>query len=177
MDAHRTLVRQFRQVVFLASLVCAFSTIHAIQYYSQLDHDSDMDESDQDDTGNNNEDMDDTDNNNEDINDTDNNNEYHNLQSTCYSDYTSIHDTSNPADTSSNSGKANGRWTDQEISLLLDYIEENCSLHTPRGLNLKKSQFNKARDTVKSKDASQCHYKWGHVRTVLFMRVYFTDFV
>jgi hypothetical protein len=28
---------------------------------------------------------------------------------------------------------------------------------------MKKSEFNKAHDTVKSKDAAQCHYKWGHV--------------
>ena len=87
-------------------------------------------------------------------------------QETSHSDFTSTHDTSYPADTSSNSGKANttGRWTDQEITLLLDYIEAHCPLSTSRGLSLKKTQFNKARDTVKSKDASQCHYKWGHVR-------------
>ena len=77
--------------------------------------------------------------------------------------------TSNPADTSSSSGPSGkashgGRWTDQETSLLLDYIEAHCPLNTSRGFNLKKSQFNKARDVVKSKDASQCHYKWGHVR-------------
>ena len=34
-----------------------------------------------------------------------------------------------------------------------------------RGTNLKKSGFNKAHDMVKSKDAAQCHYKWGHVST------------
>ena len=36
---------------------------------------------------------------------------------------------------------------------------------TSRGTNLKKSDFNKAHDTVKLKDAAQCHYKWGHVST------------
>ena len=144
MDAH-TLIRQFRQVVSLASLACVFSGIHTIQY-SLLDHNM-MDDS--------------------------------NLQendSASYSGFTSTPDTisnpadtsnpantSNPGDTSSNSGKASGRWTDQEITLLLDYVETHCSLNTPRGLNLKKTQFNKARDMVKSKDASQCHYKWGHV--------------
>ena len=36
---------------------------------------------------------------------------------------------------------------------------------TSRGTNHKKSDFNKAHDAVKSKDAAQCHYKWGHVST------------
>jgi hypothetical protein len=139
MDAD-TLRQQFRHIVSLASLAYIFSCIHAIQY-SLLDHNMD------------------------------DNSEYHtsnHLQETSHSeslDFTSTHDTSNPADTSSNSGKANttGRWTDQEITLLLDYVEAHCPLSTSRGLSLKKTQFNKARDTVKSKDASQCHYKWGHV--------------
>jgi hypothetical protein len=65
--------------------------------------------------------------------------------------------------TGSAAEKTSGRWTTDEINLLLDYIEANCVLTTARGLNLKKSQFNKARDTVKTKDAGQCHYKWGHV--------------
>jgi hypothetical protein len=138
MDTH-TLRQQFRHVVSLASLAYIFSSIHAIQY-SLLDHNT-MD-----------------DNNSEDHN---------NLQETSHSDFSSTHDTSNlgPAYASSNSGKANasGRWTDQEIILLLDYVEAHCPLSTTRGLNMKKTQFNKARDTIKSKDASQCHYKWGHV--------------
>lgn len=133
MDAH-TLIRQFRHIVSLTSLACVFSGIHTIQY-SLLDHD-----------------MDDIEDRNLQEND-----------STSHSGFTSTPDTSNPADTSSNSGKASGCWTDQEITLLLDYVEAHCSLNTSRGLNLKKTQFNKARDTVKSKDASQCHYKWGHV--------------
>jgi hypothetical protein len=150
MDAH-TLIRQFRHVVSLASLACVFSGIHTIQY-SLLVHDI----------------MDDIEDCSLQENDS---------TSPSHSGFISTPDTvsnpadtshpantSNPGDTSSNSGKASGRWTDQEITLLLDYVETHCSLNTPRGLNLKKTQFNKARDTVKSKDASQCHYKWGHVR-------------
>jgi hypothetical protein len=69
--------------------------------------------------------------------------------------------TEDPADTS---GKTSGRWTDQEISLLLDYIEAKGLLNTTRGLTLKKAQFTQAHEFVKSKDAMQCQYKWGHVR-------------
>jgi hypothetical protein len=68
--------------------------------------------------------------------------------------------TEDPADTF---GKSSGRWTDQEISLLLDYIEAKGLLNTTRGLTLKKAQFTQAQELVKSKDAMQCHYKWGHV--------------
>ena len=141
MDAH-SLKRQFRYVVSLASLAYIFSGIHAIQY-SQLGYDS-MDDNDSHD---------------------------HHLEpaSTSYSDFTSTHDTSTPADNSSISGKASGRWTEQEISLLLDYVEAHCPLESPSGLNLKKTHFKKARDTVKTKDASQCHYKWGRVRFFLFI--------
>ena len=97
--------------------------------------------------------------------------------STSHSGFTSTPDTSNPADTASSSGKASGRWTDQEITLLLDYVEAHCNLNTARGLNLKKTEFNKAHDTVKSKDASQCHYKWGHVCIYTIYKVYLTDLV
>ena len=134
MDAH-TLIRQFCHVVSFTSLACVFSGIHKIQY-SLLDHNM----------------MDVIENCNLQEND-----------STSHSGFTSTPNTSNPANTSSNSGKASGCWTDQEITLLLNYVKTHCSLNTPRGLNLKKTQFNKAQDTVKSKDASQCHYKWGHV--------------
>ena len=148
MDA--TLRRQFRHIVSLASLAYIFFAIHTIQY-SLLDHDMD-------DTGNNFEDQ-------------------SGWQETSHSDLTSTHNTSNPVDTStSNSGRAS-RWTDQEISLLLDYVEASCLLNTARGLNLKKSQFNKARDTVKSKDATQCQYKWGHVSIYINDGVYLTDFI
>lgn len=56
-----------------------------------------------------------------------------------------------------------GGLTEHEVKLLLDYVEANCTLTTGRGLNLKKSEFSKARATIKSKDVNQCHYKWGHV--------------
>jgi hypothetical protein len=151
----RTVLRQFRHVVSLASLAYIFSAVHAIQYslldydFSLLDGDYDMDDNDSD----------------------------HNLQSTSRSDFTSTHDQahdtseSNPANISSSSGnlKTNARWTDQEISLLLDYVEANCTLNpSSSGLSLKKSHFNKARDTVKTKDATKCHYKWSHVRIIYF---------
>ena len=139
MGAH-TLTRQFRHVASLASLAYIFSGIHALQYsLLASDYNSDMDD----------------------------NSEDHNQQESALTsnlDLTSAHDTSNHADTSSNSGRASGRWTDQEINLLLDYVEAHCHLNMSRGLSLKRSQFNKARDMIKSKDASQCHYKWGHVR-------------
>jgi hypothetical protein len=64
---------------------------------------------------------------------------------------------------SGTSEKTSGRWTDDEIQLLLHYVATKCTLTTARVLNLKKSQFNEARETVKTKDAGQCHYKWGHV--------------
>ena len=73
------------------------------------------------------------------------------------------------------SEKTSGRWTDSEVHLLLDYVEANCILTTPRGLNLKKTDFKKAHDMVKSKDAAQCHYKWGHVRTSVSMKVRATE--
>ena len=60
-----------------------------------------------------------------------------------------------------------GWWTDQEIKLLLDYVEANCSLNTASGLNLKKSAFTKAHAMVKTKDAKQCHYKWGNVCIII----------
>ena len=142
---------QFCHIVSLASLAYIFSAIHAIQY-SLLESDyNTMDPNGEDPT-------------------------HHTLQETAaltsYLDFTSsTPNTSNPANTSSSSGKASGHWTDQEITLLLNYVEAHCSLNTSRGLNLKKSQFNKARDTVKSKDASQCHYKWGHVHVCILVHI------
>lgn len=81
---------------------------------------------------------------------------------------TSTHNTQ-PATTSTSesSKKTSGRWTDNEIKLLLDYVESNCTLTTVRGFTLKKSEFNKAHATVKSKDATQCHYKWGQVHILI----------
>jgi hypothetical protein len=77
--------------------------------------------------------------------------------------------------TSENSEKTSGQWTKSEITLLLDYVEANCVLTTVRGLNLKKSKFNRAHATVKSKDAAQCHYKWGHVCFFIINNVFVTD--
>jgi hypothetical protein len=84
--------------------------------------------------------------------------------STNFSTSSSTQDTPASVSTSENIEKTSGRWTESEVVLLLDYVEANCVLMTARGLSLKKSEFNKARATVKSKDAAQCHYKWGHVR-------------
>ena len=123
MDAH-TLIWQLCHMISLTSLACVFSGVHTVQY-SLLNHDMN------------------------DIEDC-------NLQkndSTSHSGFTSTPDTSNPANTSSNSGKASGHWTDQEITLLLDHVEAHCSFNTLSGLNLKKTQFNKAHDTVKAKDS------------------------
>ena len=126
-----SLMCQFCHVVSLASLAYIFSGIHALQYsLNQLDYDT----------------MDD--------NHADNQLE-ENAPSTSHLDLTQAgastpsHDTSYPVDAGNLKASANGCWTDQEITLLLDYVEANCSLS--RGLNLKKSQFNKACDTVKSK--------------------------
>ena len=83
--------------------------------------------------------------------------------STDFSASSSTQDTPASISTSGNIEKTSGRWTESKIALLLDYVEANCVLMTARGLSLKKSEFNKARAMVKSKDAAQCHYKWGHV--------------
>ncbi len=131
-----SLIRHFRQILSLASLAYIFTSIHAIQY-SMRDH------SDHDTTPPNPQDTD----------------------SYCAS--SSAHNIPQAATTSNteHSEKTSGRWSNHEIMLLLDYVEENCTLTTARGLNLKKSEFNKARDSVRTKDTGQCHYKWGHVCT------------
>ena len=54
--------------------------------------------------------------------------------------------------TSESIKKTSGQWTDNEIKLLLNYIESNCTLTTTRGLTLKKFEFNKAHATIKSKN-------------------------
>ena len=77
--------------------------------------------------------------------------------STNFSALSSTHETLATTSTSENIEKTNSRWTEHEVNLLLDYIETNCILTTARGLNLKKSEFNKAQAIVKPKDASQCH--------------------
>ena len=152
-------LRQFRNAVSLASIAYIFSAIHAIQFSLRnlnTDYNSDSDS-----------DM-----------DTGNTEDPSHSQDASRSEFTPTF--SNPADVStSNPGKATagGSWTDQEISLLLDYVEANCPLTTSRGFSLKKSHFNKARETVKSKDASQCHYKWGHVGNYVDYVVYLIDLI
>ena len=71
--------------------------------------------------------------------------------------------------TSESLKKTSSRWTENEVTLLLDYVEGNCILTTVRGISLKKSDFNKAHTMVKSKDASQCHYEWGRVCIVIII--------
>jgi hypothetical protein len=79
-----------------------------------------------------------------------------------YSALSSTHDT--PATTTSaETVEKNKRWTDQEIELLLNYVERNSILTTQRGLNLKKSEFRGASNMIKTKDPTQCHSKWGRV--------------
>jgi hypothetical protein len=65
---------------------------------------------------------------------------------------------------------SSGRWSSDEIWLLLAYVKANCVFTAAKGINLKKSEFNKARDTVKSKTASQCHYKWGRVSVFFYQQ-------
>jgi hypothetical protein len=128
------------RVLNLNGVYLTFTTLHTIQY-SMQDH---------------------SDNNNHTTAQT-----TEDPDSTNFSASPSTHDT--PASISAeNIEKSSGRWTESEITLLLDYVETNCVLKTARGLNLKKSEFNKAHATVKSKDAAQCHYKWGHVCIFLY---------
>ena len=134
MDGH-TLIQCFRHIISLASLAYTFTVIHTIQY-SMRNHDNDNDD------------------------DAQTAGDY---ESTNFTVSSSTHDTPATASSSENIEKTSSRWTENEIKLLLDYVEANCVLTTARGLNLKKSEFNKAHATVKSKDANQCHYKWGHV--------------
>ncbi len=66
--------------------------------------------------------------------------------------------------------RTNRYWTHDEILLLLDHVEKCCTLTTARGTNLKASEFRQASTTIKTRTASQCHYKWGQVRRFLFNR-------
>ena len=68
-----------------------------------------------------------------------------------YSALSSTNDTLATPSTAGSAEKTGGRWNDQEINLLLNYVEQNCTLMTSRGTNLKKSDFNKAHDTVNRK--------------------------
>jgi len=86
----------------------------------------------------------------------------------------------NNASTTGNSNKnstSSGRWSPNEIQLLLNYVEAHCVLTTPRGLNLKKSDFTKAHETIKTKTAAQCHYKWGNVSIFIIQLVVLIDYL
>jgi hypothetical protein len=148
------LIQYFRQIISLASLAYIFTTIHAIQY-SMRDN-------------------------------TDDSNSTpaapplnpHDADSVYYSSASSsLHTFTQTATTSNTEGseKTSGQWTTDEILLLLEYVRENCVLTTMKGLNLKKTEFNKAREVVKTKDVGQCQYKWGHVHSILLsMRILMT---
>ena len=145
MDEHTpSLMQQFRHIISLASLACTFTTLHTLQYMQ------DHSQADNDNT-------------------TAQTTEDHDL--TTFPASSSTHNA--PVSTeNTEKASASSRWTESEITLLLDYIEANCVLMTSRGLTLKKTAFNKARDTVKTKDASQCHYKWGHARIFIFEKCF-----
>jgi hypothetical protein len=132
-----SLLQRFHYIISLSSLAYIFTAIHTIQYAMQ-DHDNN----------------DTTTQDHSDPSSHSASTSTHNIQPTTTS-------------TSESNKKANGRWTNDEIKLLLNYVESNCTLTSTRGLTLKKSEFNKARTTVKSKDAAQGHYKWGQVHILL----------
>ena len=132
------LIRRFRHIISLASLAYAFTILHTIQY-SMRDHDNLND---------------DTTAQLETAGDHD---------STNFS-ASSTHNTVNtPTASASENLEKTSKWTEAEVKLLLDYVEANCILTTARGLNLKKSEFNRASAVVRTKDSNQCHYKWGNV--------------
>jgi len=110
------LIWHFRQIISLTSLAYIFTTIHAIQY-SMRDHVDDMDSL-----------------NPQGVADS---TESH------YSASSAIHNLPQTATTSTSntesSERTSGRWTNNEIALLLEYVRENCVLTTTRGLNLKKN--------------------------------------
>jgi hypothetical protein len=129
-----TLLQCFCYIASLASLAYTFTTLHTLQY-SMRNHDN---------------------NNNNTTGPQDH-------DSINLSASSSTHNTPPTTSTLENIEKTNSRWTENEVNLLLDYVEANCILTTARGLNMKKSEFNRARVMVKTKDATQCHSKWGRV--------------
>ena len=72
----------------------------------------------------------------------------------------SNHDTPNTTSISKNTEKTNSWWTENKINLLLDYIEANCIFDD--GMRYQHEEI-KAWAIVKSKNATQCYYKWGCV--------------
>lgn len=68
-----------------------------------------------------------------------------------------------PVSTStSESIKTTGRWTDDEIRLLLDYVESNFTFTSAGGSSLGRDSFKNAH-ALKTKDSNQCQYKWRQV--------------
>ena len=145
-DNH-TLLQRFRYITSLASLAYTFTTLHTIQY-AMRDHDNDTPQPPQ----------------------PDDSTEASSSAApvTTNTSSSAAHDTI-ATTTSKSLEKTSGRWTENEVTLLLDYVEGHCVLTTARGLSLKKSDFNKARTFVKSKDAAQCHSKWGRVRILIIL--------
>jgi hypothetical protein len=127
-------VQRFRYIVSLASLAYTFTVLHAIQYSMDDHHDDGS-------TTQNPQDHD----------------------STNHSTLSSTNDTLATTSVVETAEKSSKQWTEHEIDLLLQYVEQNCVLTTPRGLNLKKTDFNRASNMIKTKDAGQCKYKWGSV--------------
>lgn len=138
-----SLAQRFRFIVSLASLAYTFTVLHAVQYSMRISDDS---------TAQNLQNPDST-------------------HSSALSSGTSAsHNTLATTSMTGTAEKTTGRWTEDEVNLLLDYVEQNAILTTARGLTLKKSEFNRVRDKIKSKDAGQCHYKWGNVSYQLSTR-------
>lgn len=138
------LVQRFRYIISLASLAYTFTILHALQYSMQDRHDDDNNSTTQ--------------------------AQNPQLEAHDSTHHSATHNTLATTSTSGTAEKTSGRWTEQEINLLLSYVEENCVLTSAKGLSLKKSEFNRAREIVKSKDAAQCHYKWGHVSIVFVIK-------
>jgi hypothetical protein len=141
-----TLIRRFRHIISLASLAYAFTILHTIQY-SMRDHDN-LDHDNLNDDG-----------------DTTTAQTSGDHDATNFS-ASSTHNTVNTPTASTRASEnleKTSKWSEAEVELLLNYVEANCILTTARGLNLKKSEFNRASAVVRTKDSSQCHYKWGNV--------------
>src|SRR5438270_13606518 len=109
----QSLIWHFHQIISLASLAYIFTTIHAIQY-SIRDHEVD----DIDSTSPNPQDM------------TDSTESHHSASSATHN----LPQTATASNTKS-SERTSGRWTNDEMALLLKFVRDNCVLTTTRGLN------------------------------------------
>jgi hypothetical protein len=135
-NARRSLQRHFHQILSLASIAYTFTTLQTIEHSlepSMADHEG---------------------NNTSALGNSTNSTtaQAHSQASTATSS------TNNP---SSISGGRN--WTPDEIWLLLRFVEANCVFTAAKGINLKKSEFNKASEVVTTRTGAQCHTKWGRV--------------